>query len=73
MAKALSANEQEIRELQESIYRWCPEERLVTAIHRMAIRYSDSMEERRYKRASWQSAAIVRLSRALFRYGRQRP
>ena len=73
MAKQLTADEQEIHELQELVYRYSPEERLVTAIHRMAIRYADSMEDRRYKRGSWQLLAITRLSRALHRYGQQHP
>lgn len=64
------SDEQAMHELQETLYRWQPQERLVTAIHRMAIRHSESMQDRRYKRAMWQLTAIIRLSRALYRFGR---
>ena len=57
-------------EIREFLYQRAPEERLVYAIHRMAMRYADSVEARRYKRGIWQLAAINRLSRALYRFGR---
>jgi hypothetical protein len=69
----VAMTDEEIREFREFLYQRAPEERLVYAIHRMAMRYADSLENHRYQRGYWQLAAITRLSRSLHRYGQQHP
>lgn len=57
-------------EILEFLYSQAPEERLILAIHGMAIRYGRSLEAGRRRRSRWQLNAIVRLSGALYKLGR---